>query len=52
MSEIKSGRFSIKVDRVTNNTQMGTDGKTSEVIVYKGLNLLTPVNVILLETPS
>ena len=48
MSEIKSGRFSIKVDRVTNNAQMGTDGKTSEVIVYKGLNLLTPVNV----TPS
>ena len=48
MSEIKSGRFSIKVDRVTNNTQTGTDGKTSEVIVYKGLNLLTPVNV----TPS
>lgn len=45
MSEIKSGRFSIKVDRATNNTQMGTDGKTSEVIVYKGLNLLTPVNV-------
>ena len=48
MSEIKSGRFSIKVNRVTNNTQTGTDGKTSEVIVYKGLNLLTPVNV----TPS
>ena len=48
MSEIKSGKFSIKVNRVTNNTQMGTDGKTSEVIVYKGLNLLTPVNV----TPS
>ena len=48
MSEIKSGRFSIKVDRVTNNTQTGTNGKTSEVIVYKGLNLLTPVNV----TPS
>ena len=48
MSEIKSGRFSIKVNRATNNTQMGTDGKTSEVIVYKGLNLLTPVNV----TPS
>ena len=48
MSEIKSGRFSIKVDRVTSNTQMGTNGKTSEVIVYKGLNLLTPVNV----TPS
>ena len=48
MSEIKSGRFSIKVDRATDNTQMGTDGKTSEVIVYKGLNLLTPVNV----TPS
>ena len=48
MSEIKSGRFSIKVDRVTNNPQTGTDGKTSEVIVYKGLNLLTPVNV----TPS
>ena len=48
MSEIKSGRFSIKVDRATSNTQMGTDGKTSEVIVYKGLNLLTPVNV----TPS
>ena len=48
MSEIKSGRFSIKVDRVINNTQTGTNGKTSEVIVYKGLNLLTPVNV----TPS
>ena len=48
MSEIKSGRFSIKVDRVTNNTQTGTNGKTSEVIVYKGLNLLTPVNA----TPS
>ena len=48
MSEIKSGRFSIKVNRATNNTQTGTDGKTSEVIVYKGLNLLTPVNV----TPS
>lgn len=48
MSEIKSGRFSIKVDRVTSNTQTGTNGKTSEVIVYKGLNLLTPVNV----TPS
>ena len=48
MSEIKSDRFSIKVDRATSNTQMGTDGKTSEVIVYKGLNLLTPVNV----TPS
>lgn len=48
MSEIKSSRFSIKVDRVTNNTQTGTNGKTSEVIVYKGLNLLTPVNV----TPS
>ena len=48
MSEIKSGRFSIKVDRATNNTQTGTNGKTSEVIVYKGLNLLTPVNV----TPS
>ena len=48
MSEIKSGKFSIKVDRATSDTQMGTDGKTSEVIVYKGLNLLTPVNV----TPS
>ena len=48
MSEIKSGKFSIKVDRATNNPQTGTDGKTSEVIVYKGLNLLTPVNV----TPS
>ena len=48
MSEIKSGKFSIKVNRVTNNTQTGTNGKTSEVIVYKGLNLLTPVNV----TPS
>ena len=48
MSEIKSGRFSIKVDRATNNTQTGTNGKTSEVIVYKGLNLLTPVNA----TPS
>ena len=48
MSEIKSGKFSIKVDRATNNTQTGTNGKTSEVIVYKGLNLLTPVNV----TPS
>ena len=48
MSEIKSGRFSIKVDRATSNTQTGTNGKTSEVIVYKGLNLLTPVNV----TPS
>ena len=48
MSEIKSGRFSIKVDRVTSDTQTGTNGKTSEVIVYKGLNLLTPVNV----TPS
>lgn len=48
MSEIKSGRFSIKVDRVINNTQTGTNGKTSEVIVYKGLNLLTPVNA----TPS
>ena len=48
MPEIKSGRFSIKVDRVTNNTQTGTNGKTSEVIVYKGLNLLTPVNA----TPS
>ena len=48
MPEIKSGRFSIKVDRATNNTQTGTDGKTSEVIVYKGLNLLTPVNA----TPS
>ena len=33
MSEIKSGRFSIKVDRVTNNTQTGTNGKTSEYIV-------------------
>ena len=48
MPEIKSGRFSIKVDRATNNTQTGTNGKTSEVIVYKGLNLLTPVNA----TPS
>ena len=48
MSEIKSGRFSIKVDRATSSTQTGTNGKTSEVIVYKGLNLLTPVNV----TPS
>ena len=48
MSEIKSGRFSIKVDRVTSDTQTGTNGKTSEVIVYKGLNLLTPVNA----TPS
>ena len=48
MSEIKSGRFSIKVNRVTSDTQTGTNGKTSEVIVYKGLNLLTPVNV----TPS
>ena len=48
MSEIKSGKFSIKVDRATDNTQTGTNGKTSEVIVYKGLNLLTPVNV----TPS
>lgn len=48
MSEIKSGKFSIKVNRVTNNTQTGTNGKTSEVIVYKGLNLLTPVNA----TPS
>ena len=48
MSEIKSGKFSIKVNRATNNTQTGTNGKTSEVIVYKGLNLLTPVNV----TPS
>ena len=45
MSEIKSGRFSIKVNRATSDTQTGTDGKTSEVIVYKGLNLLTPVNV-------
>lgn len=48
MSEIKSGRFSIKVDRATSDTQTGTNGKTSEVIVYKGLNLLTPVNA----TPS
>ena len=48
MSEIKSGKFSIKVDRATSDTQTGTNGKTSEVIVYKGLNLLTPVNA----TPS
>ena len=48
MTSINSNKFSVSVNKHETPPQIGSDGKTSEVIVYKGLNLLTPVNV----TPS
>ena len=48
MTTIDSNKFAITVNKQSTEVQTGTNGKTSEVIVYKGLNLLTPVNA----TPS
>ena len=44
---INSNIFSITANRFT-EVQIGTDGKTSEIIVYKGITLLSPVN----DTPT
>ena len=48
MSTIDSNKFTITVNKQLTEIQIGTDGKTSEVVVYKGVNLLTPVS----GTPS
>ena len=41
---INSNKFSISVNRHETPSQIGSDGKSSQIVVYKGITRLTPVS--------
>ena len=44
MASIISNKFSITVNRHETPPQIGSDGKSSQIVVYKGITRLTPVS--------
>lgn len=44
MASINSNEFSVSVNRNQTPPQIGSDGKSSQVVVYKGITRLTPVS--------
>lgn len=44
MANINSNKFSTSVNRPEIPIQIGSDGKSSQVVVYKGITQLTPVS--------
>ena len=44
MASIISDKFSITVNRHETPPQIGSDGKSSQIVVYKGITRLTPVS--------
>ena len=44
MASINSNEFSVSVNRHETPPQIGSDGKSSQVVVYKGITRLTPVS--------
>ena len=44
MASINSNKFSISVNRHETPPQIGSDGKSSQIVVYKGITRLTPVS--------
>lgn len=44
MANINSNKFSISVNRPETPPQIGSDGKSSQIVVYKGIQQLTPVS--------
>ena len=44
MANINSNKFSISVNRLETPPQIGSDGKSSQIVVYKGIQQLTPVS--------
>ena len=44
MASINSNEFSTSVNRPEVPIQLGSDGKSSKVVVYKGITRLTPVS--------
>ena len=44
MASINSNKFSITVNKHETPPQIGSDGKSSQIVVYKGITRLTPVS--------
>ncbi len=44
MTSINSNKFSVSVNKNETPPQIGSDGKSSQIVVYKGITRLTPVS--------
>ena len=44
MTSINSNKFSVSVNKHETPPQIGSDGKSSQIVVYKGITRLTPVS--------
>lgn len=44
MASINSNKFSVSVNKHETPPQIGSDGKSSQIVVYKGITRLTPVS--------